>query len=105
MRLTTGTGVLVHETVLPECQREVISAPGTGVAITSPRFAVTLPKIAWRSGDAWVLEIGMRSWPVTASTLSEYGWSIAVSAQTGITAGPPAVRRPSPEVLGTGTDG
>ena len=92
VRLLTNSGATVHETVLPACQREVIPAAGTGVAISSPRFFVTLPQIAWRTGDAWVLQIGTHRWPVTASTLSEYGWSIAVTARAGVTAGAPGAR-------------
>lgn len=86
--LTTDTGALVHETTLPVCQRHVVSAPGTGVAVTSPRFSLTLPKIAWRDGDAFVLQVGAHHWPVTASTLAQHRWSIAVTAQEGVTAGP-----------------
>lgn len=88
--LTTASGALVREAVLPACHREVVSAPSTAAAVPSPRFQLTLPEIAWRSGDAWVLQIGARSWPVTASALSAFGWSIAVTAEAGVTAGPPA---------------
>ena len=88
VRLTTDSGATVREAVLPACQREVIPAPGTGVAITAPRFRVTLRTIPWRAGDTWVLHIGTHRWPVTASGLSAYGWSVTVTADTGVTAGP-----------------
>lgn len=86
--LTTDAALLVREAVLPACHREVPSAQGMDPAITSSHFRVTLPEITWREGDAWVLQIGSRRWPVTASTLSQYGWSIAVSAEGGVVAGP-----------------
>lgn len=86
--LTTDAGLLVREAVLPACEPEVVADPATGAAPSSPRFSVTLPEIPWREGDAWVLQIGSRQWPVMASTLSEYGWSIAVTAEGGVVAGP-----------------
>lgn len=86
--LTTDAGQLVREAVLPACHEEVASAQEKGLAIPSPRFSVTLPQITWREGDAWVLQIGSRRWPVTASTLSQHGWSITVSAEGGVVAGP-----------------